>query len=322
MYEISERQAVDRYVLTEDYYVIGDDVSSATNKAIFSGQNVITAFENEINGVFIAKYPTVAICETDAVSTKFALPVVSLGIGNSLLYTFEFKDNYSAGNISTQGSDPNAQPQNFFNVQQYAPYGSNLGKFNNINIKLALHAQIPTDFASAIAIGNALPIIDDNNGAYTLVNFTDVDLQVYKDNREKLIFNHQVHFVSNWDNLIIGSGFASNSLLVGGQYESAWKLYILPKKINKFDKTIDLTGATQLSSNMYADYGVGYDAVNYNKIYFNGNPTATDNGKAWAIVREINGKNELIFGRNIDIINNDEIELPTISLVHDIFKRN
>lgn len=321
MYEISEKQAVDRYILTEDYFVLGDDVADIDNLAIFNGIYVINGIYKEMQGNVSTEYPTCAVCKTDAVNEKFVFPLISLGIGNSLLYTFRFKDNYSAGNVATPGSDNNT-----FNVQTYIPYGNDLGRFDNINIQFDKHAQIVEDdepqqdkYPKTIAVGNALPVIDANNGTYQSSKFTNVDLQIYKDNRENLIFNHQVHWVTNWNDLIIGSGFASNSLLVGCQEQAEWKLYILPNKINKFDKYVDLTDATMLSNDMFSDYDFFWDNTNFTKAFFENMPTATTSGKSWAVVRTINSENVLLFGRNIDIIENEEIELPTISFIHKYF---
>ena len=321
MYEISEKQAVDRYILTEDYFVLGDDVANIDNLSIFNGIYVINGIYKEMQGNVSTEYPTCAVCKTDAVNEKFVFPLISLGIGNSLLYTFRFKDNYSAGNVATPGSDNNT-----FNVQTYAPYGNFFGKFDNINIQFDKHAQIVEDdepqqdkYTKTIAVGNALPVIDANNGTYQSSKFTNVDLQIYKDNRENLIFNHQVHWVTNWNDLIIGSGFASNSLLVGCQEQAEWKLYILPNKINKFDKYVDLTDATMLSNDMFSDYDFFWDNTNFTKAFFENMPTATTSGKSWAVVRTINSENVLLFGRNIDIIENEEIELPTISFIHKYF---
>lgn len=315
MYEVSEKQAVDRYILSEDYIIIGESKADNSNLPILCSKNVYDSFINDIEGTNTVLYPTLAICSTNVSNKKFALPVVSLGIGNSLLYTFSFKDNYSAGNVASEGSYNDT-----FNVQTYAPYGNMIGRFDTINIKFSLTAQQPTDQTSAVNIGNALPLIDNNNGAYTPYEFSNADLKVYKDNRERLIFNHQVHFVTNWDGIIIGSDLATTSHLIGGDTSaSAWKLYILPNKINKFNKDIDLTGAEELSNDMATDYTISGDTINYNEIYFEDNPTATVDGKAWAVVKTVNGENKLLFGRNIDIIENEEIELPTISLVHKIF---
>ena len=67
-----------------------------------------------------------------------------------------------------------------------------------------------------------------------------------KDSREIPTFNYEVEFVTNRDDLIIGSALASSNGLVGTAIDNVAKVYLFNRKINKFEKDIDLSQATDV----------------------------------------------------------------------------
>ena len=156
------------------------------------------------------------------------------------------------------------------------------------------------------------------------IKFWTADNPIYidKDNREQINFSYQIHFVTNQKNMVIGSGISKNCGITTNGARSR-SLYILPNKIGKFDKDIDLTGATLVRN--YNGTGTTYvsstSSTNMKKITI-ANETANADGKAWVIVDNAtnkNGKHDLIFGKNITIKSGDTISMPTMSFTHKIF---
>lgn len=87
-----------------------------------------------------------------------------------------------------------------------------------------------------------------------------------------------------------------------------YKLYILPKTINEFERQVDLEGATEIELVVEE---AGTKKVKIKDV------TATADGKAWALVN-VGLTNELLVGENISIKNGEEISLPFFNFTRKI----
>lgn len=313
MYEVSEKQSVERYVIYEDYCVIGDNFTTSDRGLLTD--NGIALVVNDFNGVNL-KTP-VSVVNTIGLDTdnnelvSIVLAVINLGIGNSLWFGFRYSDNYSAGNTSSTGT--NSVDADYYRVQNFVAYSDFFGRIENLKLNMyANFGDIITNYATQQAIGNNLPIFNETILTNSLISTETLPIILKKDSRENINFSYQVHFVSNRNNFIIGSGLALNNGLVSSG-ENFAKLYVLPTKLNKFDKVIDLTGATLIKS---YENDITSIVQTANKVVF-ANETSTAQGLSWVLVNSEN--NQLLFGENIAIEIDDTIQMPTMTFTHTQF---
>ena len=310
LYEVSEKQSVERHINYKDYCVIGNPITS-DNKQLVTGVSVIsilgqfTISTASTTSISVARVQGTDIDEVQ--KEQVDLPVISLGLGNTIWIGFKYADNYSAGNQSVNPP----QGDTLYRLNQYVPYADYFGELETLKINMYSTLQ-SVDSSNAVTVGNALPVSTLNTVSNTLLISTQSDdLVIKKDSREQINFAYQMHYVTN-DNIIIGTQLAQGCPLVSNFNETYAELYVLPNRINKFASNIDLTNATLVKS--YNNVVTPPDVVfTGNSITF-GNQIATASGKSWAMVDKASGK--LLFGKNIAIENGEEIEMPTMTFTH------
>ena len=314
LYEVSEKQTVERFVTYDDYCIIGKNQSSDTKQLITSDMVQRHAFQ--FNGLQNPSYPvSVARLQGYDVDgnklTQVDLPVFSLGLGNSVWLGCRYKDNYSAGDTSIQGSAAGTSADNYYRVKDYTRYTDLWGELETLNIQMYDYLDSVNNTQEAIDVGNALPN-STLNAVKTPALTTGTDnLVIKKDNRERINLSYQLHFVTN-DKYVIGSQMAQGSPLVTNFTTSTAKLYILPKRIGKFTSKIDLTNAT-----MVKDYtGNTTDITfNSNQLIF-ANEIANANGESWVLIDD--ATSNLLFGKNLTITSGDTILMPTLTFTHKV----
>lgn len=326
MYEVSEKQAVERFVTYEDYCVIGNDIESDNLELVTDNTK-----QDIINQFVSTEYATVqpisvavmqGIDKGNNLLTKVNIPVFSLALGNSVWLGCRYKDNYSAGSQSVTGNDetvgtPTKDSSKFYRLNQYVPYGDYFGEIEKLSINMYSTIGTPSDRTETINVGNTVPedvssILGEPSNE--LISTANDPLVIKKDNREQINFSYQLHFVTN-NGIIIGTQLAQGNILCSTIGNNHAKLYILPNRINKFADKVDLTDAT-----LVYDYAGDVDnKISYNniseRIEFE-NMTANANGKSWVLIDAQNEK--LLFGKNIDIVNNGTIEMPNMSFTHKV----
>lgn len=337
MYEISEKQTVDRFVTCEDYCVIGveDDKYTTDNLYVSNSRQLQIAIQKQFVGDDMLN-PIRAISCVEIIgedvegniinptSPKLILPIFSLGLGNSIWFGCSFEDNYSAGNQSVDGDTQSPSDSNaFYRLNQPVRYADYFGEIEKIEFymvsdyfsyKLSPLSPLDTQKGDTIEIGNTLPRVSSkmyNVGTISICADQNNKVILKKDNREKINLSYQLHFVTN-DNIIIGSQLSQGNPLVSSPSENKYAyLYVLPYKLNKFRQDLELKQTNLCHSFKGDTSGVTPDV--YGKITF-ANQTAHKDGKSWAMVDAQTGK--LLFGKNMDIKNGDTIELPTFTFTH------
>lgn len=322
-YEVSEKAAYNRNINFTDYLVIGDSMGEA-EYTYFSGTTALS----EIRSTFLseAKYKiTHVIAEGFSSSAaeepdlpSIVLPVIACAFGNSMVFSFSYADNYSAGNqavYAEAGSEDDVS--GYF--QQGTAYADTYGRMEFLRWRM-YSWRLPPSGTNAqedqTKIGTLLPGMDGSfsvGGAIlstlgTTALDTEKPMWIKKDSREKISVNYQIEFVTNRKNLVIGSGFAKTCPLVYNRTSGGAQLWILPNKINKFAQTIDTTGGTNL----------GYvTPTTQNNILTFPATTATADGEAWAFVDSETG--DLIFGENTAVTSGEAIDLPVMTPKHKLF---
>lgn len=311
-YEVSEKQAYQRDISYLDYCVIGDGADYDLRDLIF--ENGIAAIKDIFTQTTTTAVPlsmalSQGIDSAGEEQALVALPIISVALGDAMVFTFNYEDNYSAGAQSNHSTEGNVEGY-FTNSVAYADY---YGRLKELQFWLTQGENAPADSAEQARIGKVLPQYE-GNGTYKLFVGTKKPLTILKDGSEILSINYQLEFVTNKRNYIIGSALARNCSLVRGYYEGhSAKLYILPNRLSKFTDVVNLAGATEI-----ADYGTSpYKITIYGKRIKFADETATADGQSWAIVDKQSG--ELLIGANLSITAGDMLTMPYMTFTHNIF---
>ena len=229
--EVSEREAYARDVLIKEYAIIGDfqpynDQTAA--KFIKSIDPLVNAIRGGIKG----KPISAVICAGATKSyyqknrenyvdyyNAVALPVISSAFGNAMVFSWSYKDNYSAIE-SLQTLTNNGKASTY---QTDIPYSDYYGRFNWYDFSLLTEvAPITNNFKFAngttaqqgvIKYPDDPQLIAPIRSSYFERSYFPVLIR--KDSREALNFNYEIEFVSNRKDLIIGSAIASQCELIG-----------------------------------------------------------------------------------------------------------
>ena len=308
-YEISETQSSDRYVLYEEYCSISgytpettEDVSYYNTLLTDDGvDNFKKLFEQE--GIEIA----FATTHSNSYGDDVILPVTSYGIGNSSIFTFRYDDNYSAGEKSLFDSGSYLQNQ----VQ----YTDDYGEADYLQLTFMNTTSTNTDtYSEAWQEGNSLPLYDYEKVKFhgdVLADSGADSIVLKKDNREKIIFTYQIHYVCN-KNIIIGSlpyrnGLVGKNSDYGADFINCF--YALDYEIPKYAKTVDLSNATPLGTSQLSmtDIYKRISAVRNKKVGFvvSKKANVTLNCKSIAVALP---DGELLVGINREF--DEEIDIP------------
>lgn len=316
LYEVSEKQSVERFITYDDYCVIGDSIASdnlqiITQQAINNSILQFNGATNTTNSVSVARLQ--GYDETGYAEQQVDLPVFSLGAGNSIWLGCRYRDNYSAGNTSEYATSSTGD--NYYRVQNYVPYCDYWGEIETLNVKMYDYLADISSSAQAIEVGNALPKSDLATSRSPLIDTLSDNLVIKKDSRENINLSYQIYFVTNDNSYIIGSQLGQGNPLTTNFDTSSASLYVLPTRINKFASTIDLTNAT-LIKNYNGDTT---DIITENNQIVFSPQTSLASGNSWALVDNATGN--LLFGRNIAITQNGTIEMPTMTYTHKVIGR-
>lgn len=316
-YEVSEKAAYNRNINLTDYLVIGDSMGTAddtcfnTVSGLFQiGYTFQSGAKSKITHVQASGYSDSTVTSPDLPS--MLLPVIACAFGNSMIFSFSYADNYSAGNQATYVSGGTIS--GYF--QQGTSYTDTYGRMEYLYWAMKRTTNAPANQKVQTNIGTALPQYTPMAlGDTVLTTTADNPMWIKKDSREKISVNYQIEFVTNRKNLVIGSGFAKTCPLVFNRTSGGAELWILPNKINKFAQTIDTAGGTK----------IGYvTPTTQNNILTFPATTATADGEAWAFLdsevkEEGSTIRELIFGENTAVTNGEAIDLPVMTPKHKLF---
>ena len=355
IFEVSERMVQERQSIYTDYLVITDKAAPVPafrenflcNNANFY-DNLLSEFYGEsipkpcgkVSAVFI-RGETKNGKET---LPKIILPVISSAFGNVMEFSWEFKDNFSAGMRAVEVTSGNITGT-FGQEVQYCDY---YGRMYYENFELW------TIFDNEISYGAEMSypllekyVADSEHAYYVALTNTGYPLIKRKDSREALKENYAIEFVTDIKGVVVGSALASTNPLVSGLKPKEKAVFvILNRPINKFSQKINIK-----AGNIAAQYEIGANGFDISRdTYIDENrmgsvylectgTTATVAGKAWAFmtpvyegepytVEDEDGNvstvapkygGELLFGRNIDIKNGDNVGAFRIVGTHDVF---
>lgn len=313
-FEVSEKQAYDSFIHYRDYVVIGDK-QNVTRGADVSAKEIVKIF-NPTDGTAVSYVQATSYEKDNTEIAQVVLPVKALPLGNSAVFTFKYKDNYSAGDQAVyQGS---GEVTGYF--QQGTQYKNFYGYIDNLSLGYYDKGLTPSSVDDQNNVALSLPE-KYGSGRVKLpigenLKFTLAHLQVSIGPTEIPTFTYQIDFVSNRKDIVIGSGLARNlPLIAGAQANNSAKLYVLPSRLNKFAQKVDLTNARLIH-----DYANGGVTANARMATFDAQISPVS-GQAWVMADSdgnvLIGENKAISGDNTT----DILGGLRMTLTHDIFNK-
>ena len=322
-YEVSEVMVQKREWLWKDYLVFTDYTKTppAAQEDCLIGSSVLRYFKNTLlqdDSVFFKSQITAveALGADDTAYTRVVLPVIATAVGNVMEFTWEYKDNYSAGQQVVQ-VDNNYYAQDV----QYANY---FGRFLYQDFWLATPSGMvgmdPYTLPQGAISESGINII------------TSGTLYISKDSREALQQTMSVEYVTDTKGFVIGSGLAEYNPMVRGLSAQYYKprLITLKKRLNKFSKYISGDDKAEIFENPSTGEPLIQDSWftitdEGNAISFYGeNNYATESAKSWAYVVPVSLSTglfyQVLFGKNMDIVAGMKIGDFTLYALHNVYK--
>ena len=266
VYEVSERQASSRNILLKEYCIVGQAPANPKRNHLIAkdAYAVASAFTRDGTPRINAVQAQGAEKRQDGGGsvrlTAVELPVVSSAFGNAMTFSWNYKDNYSAGETVTfasEGSVSGFWQQdlaycNFFGrIYQY--FFSLRNTVSDLGYSFALAAPKINDIEYGYDAEGDIQTRGFCTALYGVtpdgVLWTPTPYILRKDSREIPNFTYALEFVANEEDLIIGSALAGTCNLVCGTPEESGmtleyatpRLYYICRKRNEDDTPAPVT---------------------------------------------------------------------------------
>lgn len=314
LYDISEKQSVERHIHYADKIYIGSTRQNSSDSTII--QYVDQMLEKTFFHVLdttpdIKKVRTVGVLPFSAgnamLDRAVILPVAAFPFGTSLCFNFSFYDNYGAGYQSSNEFEDEANKA----AQRLVPYTDVYGEISHIQFFAKNTEWTPTiDDQKDGGKAMLYPQFDYENADRTnaflktatglSVNNRGGALVINKDSREKIDVTYQVHFVATSDDYVIGPGLAEYCRYVTDRslsYEEMARVHVLwlNHTINSLNKYVDNDGYDQTINYLNPNYTTD------NGVFMWTSMTCPQDAVAYAVCKKKDDKYILLFGRNVEI---------------------
>ena len=314
LYDISEKQSVERHIHYADKIYIGSTRQNSSDSTII--QYVDQMLEKTFFPVLdttpdIKKVRTVGVLPFSdgnaMLDRAVILPVAAFPFGTSLCFNFSFYDNYGAGYQSSNEFEDEANKA----AQRLVPYTDVYGEISHIQFFAKNTGWTPTiDDQKDGGKAMLYPQFDYKNADRTnaflktatglSVNNRGGALVINKDSREKIDVTYQVHFVATSDDYVIGPGLAEYCRYVTDRslsYEEMARVHVLwlNHTINSLNKYVDNDGYDQTINYLNPNYTTD------NGVFMWTSMTCPQDAVAYAVCKKKDDKYILLFGRNVEI---------------------
>lgn len=322
LYDISEKQSVERYINYSEKILIGDKTDidmtdyvmcrelETMIKETVSPMDVRTSLGKPTQIAVVKPYDEL---NNLIIDRNVVLPVVAFPFGTSVCFAISFEDNYGAG---FQSRDDFGQGSTKA-VQRLVPYTDAYGEIHSLEIIMGKEGWSPSldtqkDGGAAMLYPQATI-----NEPYWITHDTQWRrVIVQKDSREKLRFMYQLHFIGTRDSIVVGTGMATYNLFANksnnDSFNAGTVVLWLGKNINALNKYIDAEDSV-LGSEMFKPGTATVSPLGKDEngtVYWKArkNPTSAT-AKSYAVCRYAPGldgtvdetsKLELLFGENFE----------------------
>lgn len=219
-YELVAEKNVDRYINFNQYCYIGEYDSRQKNNALsywaYANLYSLTKetfdkpdsfYFNCYNSDDLDQIQYVTSNDSGAKITSkisgIALPVSYNRIGTSINFSCAMEDSFSAGRSIRRKS---SNPKNESMLQSFVRYVGDDSQ-NQIPLMRVTIGSLPNNIkTAATASYPSVNWLSSPESSLTRPYFSKL-FKVYKDQREALSFNYQMHFISNQDDLLIHKGY-------------------------------------------------------------------------------------------------------------------
>ena len=341
MYEVSEKQAFQRDTVWTDFIVVTDNRTEAES-SVYGNTLSKTAIMRRLSDMFDKTSTAInnrfqisqAIIQGKTIRGNninnnycISLPVVSTALGNSMTFSFNFEDSYSAGQKSIYA---NGEISGYYGA--YVPYCDYYGRLYFLNFGL-FTSESDTDLTDNDELDNP----QYNSPVVPVSDYVSTDnkyIRYRKDSREIPSFTYQLSFVADKgkENFVIGSGLAKNCSLVTGKHSGQPEVYFFKEKLPLYEKILDVSQGEKGTLSALLTPGAGLVTVDVT-------PPSSTAYKSWAIVtpskieaievedeegnvfdQSIQTGGELLIGRN-KTVNSTSTIRTYFYLLHDIYDR-
>lgn len=301
LYDISEKQAVERYVAYGESVVISNSIIPNKGYPMITSTGLNNYQQTLFNNTAVMTPTKATACgfkffggktqPTNVVAT-IGVKCNSFAYGNSLCFTAKMLDNYGVGYDSETGttiSDKNTR------ISRLVPYSDDYGNISVGDMFISQNFSSTSsiyDYPSNPIVENVLFATSPNNS----ITATDTDnpLIIQKDNREALHFVYQLHHQTDNADIVIGKALCNKSFLVTTPPERSLKICWC-KTLNMLSDTVEVVAETDYDITPTAPIITDGDGAYFS--IFNGVENTTGQTQ-YAIALVDTTTNELYVGQN------------------------
>ncbi|MBQ8289321.1 MAG: hypothetical protein IJY01_00415 [Clostridia bacterium] len=249
VYEVSEREAFKRNILLKQKVLISTDKDTSDIGAFAKAPDFVRALAqvNEDMSSYAHFITGVAASGAgkfgDKAGADIILPVVSSVFGNNVTFAWKYKDNYSAGQRLTYYEDESNEGVSGFWAEE-VPYSDYFGRIYKYKFSLFnLYGYAGQDdrhgYEDIANVGHLPYTFPEMDVAPSTRTIRGIYL-IRKDSREAINnVTLQFEYVTDNDNIIVGSGFPFSCDLVNRDTNpQGAQLYFLDEPLGKFDTSI------------------------------------------------------------------------------------
>ena len=257
VYEVSESQAYNRDILLKEYITVGTQSTLAPGifRDMYSMSYTFDRDETEGNRVITA-CSSQSLYSSGTPIASVLLPVTSSAFGNVMTFSWNYKDNYSAG-VAVEAQTNDDVTGYFTKDVAYSDY---YGRVSGYDFTLLAPVQgenqndLP-DLGVSFALGGPSSDYITPSGSYGISTSFYSPYQMKKDNRESISITYALEFYSNLQGLYVGSGLAASCSLVGS-YTNTPAIALLASPINPLEHYINDSMIQQSSVQEFTQQGI------------------------------------------------------------------
>lgn len=257
VYEVSESQAYNRDILLKEYITVGTQSTLAPGifRDMYSMSYTFDRDETEGNRVITA-CSSRSLYSSGTPIASVLLPVTSSAFGNVMTFSWNYKDNYSAG-VAVEAQTNNDVTGYFTKDVAYSDY---YGRISGYDFTLLAPVQGEnqndlSDLGVSFALGGPSSDYITPSGSYGISTSFYSPYQMKKDNRESISITYALEFYSNLQGLYVGSGLAASCSLVGS-YTNTPAIALLASPINPLEHYINDSMIQQSSVQEFTQKGI------------------------------------------------------------------